>query len=149
GIQAPANLNTGRERRLKARNGKADEAGEGADPRNLHGPLREPVLLEMSFDPIYQGVALGGGQRAWKKLHHARIGVHLGKRWPITGLPAPEVESVRPKLLGSMHPGESPDHSGWPWSSAAGDRTVCSRTWLSPGWLDKRLQSLQLGLELV
>ncbi len=45
--------------RLKPRNGKADEACERRDSRNLDRPLRESMPLEMSRDAIRDGIALG------------------------------------------------------------------------------------------
>ncbi len=83
GVQSPANLRAGRERSLKAWDGKANESSEGRDPRNFYRPKSKPVLLEMSLDPVCPRVALVPRQCARKKLHDPLIAVQHCKRWSV------------------------------------------------------------------
>jgi hypothetical protein len=99
GVEAPTDLDAGHERRLEGRNAQADEANEGRDPQNLHGPQAEPVPLEMGLDPIDPCVALFPRKQAGEMLHHARVAVQLGEQRPIIGEPAAEQEPFGPKFL--------------------------------------------------
>ncbi|HVA44988.1 MAG TPA: hypothetical protein VNH11_01260 [Pirellulales bacterium] len=92
--QSPANFDAGRERRIEAWCVKSDETGERRDAGNLNRPQAKTVPIEVCFNPLRHLVAFAPRQGARQKLHHARIGVQLGKNWPVAGQPTPQTHSL-------------------------------------------------------
>ena len=102
GVEAPADLDAGGERRFEGRNGEADEASEATDAGDLDGPEPKPVSLKMRLDAVRQRVALFPRERARQELHDARIGVQGGKGRQRVELEAVPYKGSSEALIGVM-----------------------------------------------
>jgi hypothetical protein len=97
-IEAPADLDCGREMLLERRLGEPHEADERllADYLDCPEPIAEP--LEVGRDPIDERV--GSITIEWRRemLHDERIGVQHGKRLAIGLAPPAQDKALRPDL---------------------------------------------------
>jgi hypothetical protein len=91
--QSPADLDAGREVRLKARNCKANHPRKCSHPRNLHCPKPKAVLRKMSLDAINGRIAICSCH-ARKKLTDARIGIQGRERIAVFDSPASQKQSM-------------------------------------------------------
>src|SRR6266550_7965409 len=92
--EAPPDLDARREMRFETRSRETQEAGEGRNARNLHGPESEAVLVEVILSSRHEGVALPPCKRRRQILGDSRVSVHRSEGREVSGQPAAEQQSA-------------------------------------------------------
>jgi hypothetical protein len=73
---------------------QSGKSNEGGHARHFDGPQTEPIFAKMLFNAIDQRVALISGESLAEEFHHARIGVHRGKRFPVRRAPWTQADAL-------------------------------------------------------
>src|SRR4051812_11943470 len=91
--QAPADFHARCKRRVEACDCQSDETDQGRDIRDFERPQAKTMLAEMPLDSVDHSITLGAAEAAAEELHHPRIGIHGGKRLPISVPPSAQTDA--------------------------------------------------------
>jgi hypothetical protein len=84
--------------RRKVMQRQADKADELRLSRNLDRPESVTARVKSRLNAISKSIGFSAIERAWKMLHHHRVGIELGEGLSVAGPPTPQQETLRTQV---------------------------------------------------
>ena len=77
---------------------QADKADELRLSRNLDRPESVTARVKSHLNAISKSIGFSAIERAWKMLHHNRVGIELGEGLSVAGPPTAQQKTLRMEI---------------------------------------------------